>query len=60
MVIDVHVIKGWNEDIAPDRIVIDVGFHRSFINLAGRCYITPEQEKARNDGYLPVHDGPQR
>jgi hypothetical protein len=53
MEIRVLCIKGWNDDIAPDRIVVQVGWHRWLLNVAGRCYMTPGQEKARNAGLTP-------
>lgn len=53
MEIRVVVIKGWHDEIAPDRIVVEMGWHRWFLNLAGRCYQDPARERALNRGLRP-------
>lgn len=50
MEIRVFCIKGWHDEIAPDRIAIEIGWYRWMLDIAGRCYQSPREEIARNAG----------
>lgn len=53
MVIRVRCVKGWDELISPDRIVVEMGWDRWVLTSAGRSFMTPDEEKARNAGLVP-------